>query len=60
MGNPGKYFVKGLMNDPLDTFLVYLFTIDKNVNSGTFGVFKIDFTTSPYKYIYTVLTMSSG
>jgi hypothetical protein len=37
-----------------------LFTTDKNVASGTFGVFKMDFSTVLPKYIYTVLTMASG
>jgi len=46
IGNSGLYFVKGLMNDPTNAFLAYLFTTDKNVASGTFGVFKMDFTTS--------------
>ena len=48
------------MNDPVNSYLAYLFITDTNVNQGTFGVFKIDFTTSPYKYVYTALTMSSG
>ena len=48
------------MNDPLNLFMVYLFTIDKSVDQGTFGVFKIDFTPTTLKYVYTVLTMSSG
>ena len=42
IGNPGIYFVKGLMNDPLNSFLAYLFTT--SVESGTFGVFKMDFS----------------
>ncbi len=60
IGNPGKYFVKGLLNDPEDSFLVYLFVIDKNINSGTFGVFKMDFHPSSKKYAYSELSMSSG
>ena len=48
------------MNNPINTKLAYLFIIDKNVNEGTFGVFKIDFTFSTYKYIYTGFSMSSG
>ena len=47
IGNPGKYFVKRLMNDPQNLFLAYLFTTDKNVASGTFGVFKMDFSFLP-------------
>jgi len=46
IGNSGLYFVKDLMNDPTNAFLAYLFITDKNVASGTFGVFKMDFTTS--------------
>ncbi len=45
--NPGLYFVKGLMNNPVNKFFAYLFVIDKNVGSGTFGVFKLDFTATP-------------
>ena len=60
IGNAGNYFVKGLMNDPLNLFLVYLFTTDKSVEQGTFGVFKIDFSFPTPKYIYSVLSMSSG
>ena len=37
-----------------------MFTIDKNVASGTFGVFKMDFSTATPKYVYTALTMASG
>ena len=48
------------MNDPLNTFFAYLFTTDNSVDSGTFGVFKMDFTTITPKYCYTPLTMSSG
>ena len=48
------------MNDPLNSFLAYLFTTDKNVDSGTFGVFKMDFTPTTLKYVYTALSMSSG
>ena len=48
------------MNDPTNAFLAYLFTTDKNVASGTFGVFKMDFTTSIPNYVYTAFTMSSG
>ena len=60
IGNAGLYFVKGLINDPVNSFLAYLFVTDKNVTLGTFGVFKMNFTASPYKHIYTALTMSSG
>jgi len=59
-GVEGKYFIKGLIDDPVNLFFVYLFTIDMNVASGTFGVFKIDFTSSIIKYVYTELSMSSG
>jgi hypothetical protein len=52
--------VKDLLNDPVNSFLAYLFVTDKNVASGTFGVFKMNFTASPYKFIYTALSMSSG
>ena len=48
------------MSDPLNLFLAYLFTTDENIGSGTFGVFKIDFTPTTLKYVYTALTMSSG
>ena len=48
IGNHGLYFVKGLMNDPTNSYLAYLFTIDKNTNRGTFGVFKMGFSNSPY------------
>ena len=60
IGNYGKYFVKGLLNDPVNSFLAYLFTTDNNVNSGTFGVFKMDFTPTSLKYVYTSLSMSFG
>ena len=42
IGNPGKYFVKGSMNDPQNSFLAYLFTT--SIDYGTFGVFKMDFS----------------
>ena len=58
IGNAGLYFVEGIMNDPVNSFLAYLFVTDKNVASGTFGVFKMNFTASPYKYVYTALSMS--
>ena len=48
------------MNDPVNTFLAYLFTTDISVSSGTFGVFKMDFSPILPKYDYTPLTMSSG
>ena len=48
------------MNDPVNSYLAYLFAIDKNINFGTFGVFKIDFTPTSYKYVFTELSMSSG
>jgi hypothetical protein len=60
IGNAGVYFVKALLNDPVNSFLAYLFVTDKSVASGTFGVFKMDFRTVTPKYIYTALTMSSG
>jgi hypothetical protein len=44
MGKIGLFNVIGLMNDPLNTKIAYLFTLDKNVNQETFGVFKMDFT----------------
>ena len=44
----------------MNSYLAYLFTTDNNVNSGTFGVFKMDFTPMTLKYVYTVLSMSSG
>ena len=56
----GKYLVKGLIDDPINTFFAYLFTIDNNLNSGTFRVFKIDFKPTALKYTYTDLSMSSG
>ena len=37
-----------------------MFTIDKSVASGTFGVFKMDFSIAIPKYVYTTLTMASG
>ena len=55
IGAAGKYFVKGLIEDPVDTYIVYLFIFDKNINFGTFGVFKIDFTPSTQKYVYIAL-----
>ena len=48
------------MNDPVNSFLAYLFTTDNSVSSGTFGVFKMDFSTVTPKYFYATLTMSSG
>jgi hypothetical protein len=60
IGDPGLYFVKSLMNDPTNSYIAYLFTTDNNVASGTFGVFKMDFTTSTPNYGYTAFTMSSG
>ena len=48
------------MNDPVNSYLAYLFTTDNKVNSGTFGVFKMDFTPTTLKYVYTALSMSSG
>ena len=61
LGPPaGLFIVKGLINDPMDSFLAYLFTLDKYQNKGIFGVFKIDFTSLPPKYVYTALTMSTG
>ena len=60
IGNAGLYFVKGLMSDPVNPFLTYLFATDNNVVFGTFGVFKMDFTPLTLKYVYTPLTISSG
>ena len=60
IGNPGLYFVQGLMNNPINPFQTYLFTTDKSVASGTFGVFKMDFSTVIPKYVYTALTIASG
>ena len=37
-----------------------MFTTDKSVASGTFGVFKMDFSTATPKYVYTILTIASG
>ena len=37
-----------------------MFTTDKSVAAGTFGVFKMDFSTATPKYIYTALTIASG
>ena len=48
------------MNDPGNSNYAYLFATDKNVASGTIGVFKMDFTFPPYKYVYTALSMGSG
>ena len=56
----GKYFVKGLIDDPVNSYLAYLFATDYNINSETFGVFKIDFTPTSLNYVYTTLTMGSG
>ena len=60
VGNPGKYSVGRLLDDPVDSFLAYLFITDKNIASGTFGVFKMDFTPLTLKYVFTALSMSSG
>ena len=60
IGNAGKYFVKGIMNDPVNSYFTYLFTYDKNLNQGTFGVFKMDFTPTSLNYVYTTLSMGSG
>ena len=48
------------MDDPMNDYLAYLFTTDNNLDSGTFGVFKMDFTPSSLNYVYNVLSMSSG
>jgi hypothetical protein len=53
MGNGGIYSMGRLLDDPVNSFLAYLFITDKNIASGTFGVFKIDFTPSILKYVYT-------
>ena len=60
IGNDGFYFVKALLNDPVNSILAYLFVTDKSVASGTFRVLKMDFSTVTPKYIYTALSMSSG
>ena len=60
IGHPGIYFVKGLFDDPLNSYLAYLFVTDKNLNQGTFGVFKLNFDPAVLKYVYTILSMSSG
>ena len=60
IGDAGKYFIKGLIDDPVNPFFVYLFTTDINRNQGTFGVFKMDFTPTSLKYVYTPFSMSSG
>ena len=60
IGVAGKFLVKALIDDPVNSFFAYLFIIDNNLNSGTFGVFKMDFTPTVLKYAYTTLSMSSG
>ena len=60
IGDPGKYFIKKFIDDPVNDYFAYLFVIDNNVNSGTFGVFKMDFAPPTPYYVYTTLTMSSG
>ena len=60
MGAYDLYFVKGLLNDPVNSFFAYLFVASGSVASRTFGVFKMNFTALPYKYVYTGLSMSSG
>ncbi len=60
IGYAGLFFVNGMMNDPTNSYLAYLFTTDKNIASGTFGVFKMDFNPTSLKYVYTTFTMSSG
>ena len=60
IGDAGKYFIKGLIDDPVNPFFVYLFTTDINRNQGTFGVFKMDFTPASLKYVYTDLLIGSG
>jgi hypothetical protein len=60
IGNAGLYYVKGLMDDPTYSFFTYLFITDNSVGSGTFGVFKMDFSYSIPNYVYTALSMSSG
>jgi hypothetical protein len=51
IGNAGLYFVEGLMNNPVNSFFAYLFATDNNLASGTFGVFKMDFSTIIPKYV---------
>lgn len=51
IGALGKYFVTGLMDDPVNNYLAYLFATDKNVNPGVFGVFKLDFSFTTPKYV---------
>ena len=48
------------MNDPANSYFAYLFTSDKSLYTETFGVFKLDFTPSSLKYVYTTLSMSTG
>ena len=48
------------MNDPVNSYLAYLFTYDKIIGSQKFGVFKMDFTPSSIKYVYTELSMRAG
>ena len=48
------------MDDPMNSYMAYLFITDKNEDSGTFGVFKMDFTPTWLRYVYTPFSMSSG
>ncbi len=36
------------MNDPVNSYLAYLFTFDKSPGSEIFGVFKMDFSSETY------------
>ncbi len=47
------------MNDPVNSYLAYLFTFDKSPGSEIFGVFKMDFSSETYSYVYTKISMSS-
>jgi hypothetical protein len=60
MGAGDFYLVKGLLNDPVNSFFAYLFVACGSVASRTFGVFKMDFSTVTPKYVWTALSMSSG
>jgi len=51
--------VKGLINDPSNAYLVYLFVIDKN-DFNEFRVFKINFNTSKLDYLNAKFSSSSS
>ena len=48
------------MKDPVNSYLAYLFTKNKNIGSGTFGVFKMDFSLNTPNYDYIILSINSG